>query len=188
MKHFTPTFFLLFILSNIAFASSSDSLVFKGVVKSNQLKYIYSYDDYGRRTDEESYCTNTTTNKKIRVSKLHRTYTESGLVQDETLYLWSAVKKMWIPNSYTVFSYDMQGNKALEELFVWNEKINSWDGSFKYEMTYDSKNNMMSCKHYKWSETQEWVMFEQKIMDNYEKTALNQELKEIEQEYLCPIR
>lgn len=161
MKHSTQTIiaalFFIFGVVNASNAEYLDSTVVKSNDGGNQVKYVFTYDEFGKKVKELTCFWNNDRNAWMASTNLERKFDIKGNLIEEVNYAWNSQSKQWVSTYLTVFSYDFNGNKLLELQYVWDETVNVWIENYKYEIAYDGSNNQISMKHFKWDANAEWV-------------------------------
>jgi hypothetical protein len=161
MKHFTLTIIAALIAVCSSAGTSKVAFLDSTIIKSNdgaiQTKYVFNYDQSGKKVNESTYIWEKKQNSWLANTNLERKYDEKGNVIEEKNFAWNNKTKQWVSSYLTIFVYDANGNRLLELQYVWDVKVNSWIENYKYEIAYDGNNNQVSVRHYNWDANKEWV-------------------------------
>jgi hypothetical protein len=119
------------------------------LVKPNNNKTMYEYDNYGNLISEIHYF------HGVKSSKSEWFYDEFGNETAEIDYDWNATSNKWIEYSKKeyIYTYSSNKNQVSYIYHTWDKTTGTWVNGYKWEYTYDSLENKALYVYYKWNGT-----------------------------------
>ena len=138
------------------------------IVRSDEWKSVFEYDNHGKLTLHAEYEWNATINNWKEYRKVESTYDNNSNLTLEIYYGWNDATNTWKGYNKYEYAYDNNDNLTLEIYYSWNDAINNWKGWHKVESTYDHHSNLTLYADYYWNDSTNTWNIKQKIERTYD--------------------